>query len=182
MSRSTITVTISESGEIIRIFPIVMKIDRHSGKLFGYDENSGREYSIAELEQIANTGDPAAQCAMGDYYNSEDRPDLQNFKKAFEWYDKAAKQNYARAQWNLGNIYGVGAGVVEKDFNKAMSWFEKSANQGYLEAMFNLGQVFLMNDDHANALFWLEKADKLGHPQAKDILEMATILRRFQGK
>ena len=175
---SNLTITINPQGEVIRTLPIMMRVDRQTGKLFARDENSGREYSISELEQMANSGDLAAQCAMGDYYNNEQNQDL---RKAFVWYEKAAKQNYARAQWNMGNIYGVGI-VVEKDLGKALSWFEKAAIEGYLEAMLNLGRVFLMNDNYEKGIYWLEEADKFGHPEAKQDLEMAVKLRKLLGR
>ena len=34
-----------------------------------------------------------------------------NYKKAFEWYEKAAKQRLAEAQYNLGGMYNHGQGV-----------------------------------------------------------------------
>ena len=35
----------------------------------------------------------------------------QNYAKAFEWYSKAAAQEYAIAQTNLGVMYANGRGV-----------------------------------------------------------------------
>ena len=34
-----------------------------------------------------------------------------NYKKAIEWYEKAAEQGHAYAQYNLGNMYRNGHGV-----------------------------------------------------------------------
>ena len=173
---SNITRIIGPNGEIITILPISIKIMRQSGRYYAIDENCGQEYSIPELEQLANTGDPSAQCAMGDYYNTEARH--ADFHKAFDWYRKSAAQNHARALWNMGNFYAVGGGVVEKDFNKASALLEESAKYGFLDAMLHLGQVFMMNDVYDKAIYWLEKAEKLGHPEASVPLEGAKMLAK----
>ena len=169
---------VGPNGEIITILPITIKVDRHTGRFYAKDENSGREYSIAELEQMANTGDPSALCAMGDYYNSEERH--ADIHEAFKWYQKAASQNHAKALWNLGTIYAIGAGVVAKDINKSIALLEESAKHGFLEAMLHLGQVFIMNDIYDKAIYWLEKADKLGHPMASESLEDARLLLQHE--
>jgi len=190
---SNLTRMVGPNGEIITILPIEIRFDRNSGAYSACDGNSGRCYSISELEQLANTGDPSAQCAMGDYYNagnyseSELRQMLEhgassvkgafeNFSKALEWYKKAANQNHAQALWNLGNFYATGMGIVEKDFEKAVSLMEESAKYGFLDALFNVGQIYMLNDVYDKAFFWLEKADSLGHPEASTHLEAARLL------
>ena len=57
----------------------------------------------------------------------------QNSAKAVEWYRKAAEQEYAPAQYNLGSSYFYGEGV-KKDRNEARYWMTLSANQGYQTA------------------------------------------------
>lgn len=156
------------------IFTIIFNHD--TNRFFAREEDSGQEYSISELEKLANKNDPSAQCAMGDYYNTEHNH--ADFKIAFEWYEKSAKRGNARAQWNIGNFYIVGHGVVEQDFEKSLYWLEKSANQGYVDAMLHLGQVLLMTDNYEKAVYWLEMADKVGHSEAKTLLEQAKMLRR----
>ena len=169
-----ITRMVTPNGEIITILPITIKIDRSTGNYFAFDENSGREYSIAELMRMANDGNPSAQCAMGNYYNTES-PHA-DFHEAFKWYKKAAVQNHAEALWNMGNFYALGMGGVKKDFEKTCALLEESANYGFLEAMFHLGQVFMSNDIYDKAIYWLEKADKLGHSEASKHLEAAKLL------
>jgi len=90
---------------------------------------------------------------------------------------KLASSGNAQAQWNMGNFYIVGAGGVEKNLDMAVYWFEKSARQGYGDAVFNLGQVYLMLDRYDDALCWLEKANKGGHPEAGEYVEMARMLK-----
>ena len=173
---SKLTRIVGPNGEIITILPITIKVDRYANRFYAKDENSGRDYSISELEQLANSGDPSAQCAMGDYSGSEERH--ADFREAFNWYQKAAAQNHAEALFNMGNFYAIGAGVVEKDFNKASALLEESAKYGFLDAMLHLGQVYMLNDVYDKAIYWLDKAVKLGHTEANAHLEGAKLLAK----
>ena len=46
----------------------------------------------------------------------------QDYFKAFEWYQKAADQGYALAQYNLGLMYAKGQGV-RQNYTKAKEYF-----------------------------------------------------------
>ena len=65
---------------------------------------------IAELQNMAETGDPAVQNELGVRYrlgtDVEKDP-----AKAVTWYLKAARQGYAKAYFNLGAAYYNGDGV-----------------------------------------------------------------------
>jgi TPR repeat protein len=54
---------------------------------------------------------------------------LKDAKQAVYWYQKAADQGYAKAQYNLGVMYANGKGVL-KDDKQAVYWYQKAANQG----------------------------------------------------
>jgi TPR repeat protein len=56
-----------------------------------------------------------------------------NYKKAYEWYEKAAEQGDAMAQNNLGIMHENGQGVDQSD-SDAMRWYGKAAAQGVEEA------------------------------------------------
>ncbi len=58
-----------------------------------------------------------------------------------KWYRKAAEQGYAKAQYNLGNMYREGEGV-KQDYAKAVRWYTKAAEQGYALAQCNLGVMY----------------------------------------
>ena len=61
----------------------------------------------------------------------------QDYIKAVEWYQRAAEQGYAAAQYHLGVMYDNGQGV-KQDYIKAVEWYQKAAEQGHAEAQFNL--------------------------------------------
>ena len=48
-----------------------------------------------------------------------------DYKKALEWYGKAAAQGNTGAQHNLGIMYQYGQGV-DRNFVKAFKWYLKS--------------------------------------------------------
>ena len=176
---NNLTRMIGPNGEIITILPLTINRDRNTGSFYAYDGNSGRRFSMPELEQMANEGDPSAQCAMGDFYTAEfDNPEFNNidFYKALGWYRKAAAQNHAQALWNMGNFYALGVGGVAKDFVKSTTYLEEAAKYGFLDAMLHLGQVYMLGDVYDKAIYWLEKADKLEHPDARVHLESARLL------
>lgn len=52
-----------------------------------------------------------------------------DYKKARQWYEKAAAQGHPHAQLGLGTLYANGHGV-SKNHTKAKEWFAKSCNEG----------------------------------------------------
>ena len=54
----------------------------------------------------------------------------QDYTKAREWWEKAAARGNAKAQFNLGVIYGLGQGV-QVDEAKAREWFSKACENGH---------------------------------------------------
>ena len=63
------------------------------------------------------------------------------YKKAFHLFKKAAEQNQAEAQNNLGLMYSNGEGTVQ-DYKKAFHLYKKAAEQNQADAQFNLGMMY----------------------------------------
>ena len=61
------------------------------------------------------------------YYHSKGAK--QDYPKARELFEKAAKKDYADAQFNLGLMYENGKGGEQSD-SDAMRWFGRAAAQG----------------------------------------------------
>ena len=94
-----------------------------------------------------------------------------NYKKAFEWYEKAAKQGLAGAQYNLGVMYHQGRGV-DVNYKKAIEWYEKAAEQGYANAQYSLGAMYEIGDgvgqsDDSMAMRWYAEAAAQGDVDAQ---------------
>ncbi len=62
--------------------------------------------------------------------------------KAFEWYEKSAKQGNSDAQNCLGLFYEYGGIRIKKDLEKAYYLYQKSAENGSKHALFNLGLCY----------------------------------------
>ena len=61
--------------------------------------------------------------------------------EAVKWYRKAAEQNLAEAQYNLGIYYATGQGVA-KDEVEAVKWWRKAAEQNIADAQCDLGRCY----------------------------------------
>ncbi|MGA9777156.1 MAG: tetratricopeptide repeat-containing serine protease family protein [Verrucomicrobiia bacterium] len=98
----------------------------------------------------------------------------QDFAEAVKWYRKAADQNFAAAQYELGVCYMAGKGVPRDDKAEAAKWYRKAAEQNDADAQFNLG-VFYDNgqgvpQDYSQALEWFRKAADQGDADAQNSL------------
>ena len=73
-----------------------------------------------------------------------------------------ADQGDARAQWELGQAYSVGAPLDMKDDPQAVEWFRKAAAQDFVPALDSLAYFHTMGygvaRDEAEALKWRLKA------------------------
>jgi len=58
----------------------------------------------------------------------------QDYKKAFEWYSKAAQQGNSQAQLIVGMMYFKGEGVQQNN-ELAEKWLRKAAENGNKDAL-----------------------------------------------
>ncbi len=128
---------------------------------------------ISDLQKRAESGDAAAQYALGRAYELG-KGVVASAEQAASWYRKAAEQKDGKAQNSLGVLYWIGNGV-EKDKTEAVRWYRKAARQGNGNAMFNLGAAYYngegvsVNDTLAYAWFILssETGNSGGQDAAK---------------
>lgn len=93
---------------------------------------------------------------------------------AEKFYRRSAKQKYAPAQYELGNLFLKGS-ITEggKDSKKeAIRLYELAAEQGMAEAQMSLGwayeQGYHLEKNYPEALTWFKKAALLGNKKALD--------------
>lgn len=91
--------------------------------------------AIELLQTEALNGNPAAETRLGQLH-FEGQAVPQSRDHALLWYRRAAKRDYAPAQFNLGNMYLLGEGVLQDD-TKALAWFNRAAEQGHEAARQN---------------------------------------------
>ena len=70
------------------------------------------------------------------YFNGGGDVELSH-KRAAKWYQLAAVQGHAQAQFRLGFLYMNGFGVPQ-DWQKAVKWSQLAAEQGHAKAITNL--------------------------------------------
>ena len=111
------------------------------------------QFQLAEMYQNGEGIEKNRQEAFS-RYKTEQKLDLAQYL-AFFWYQKAAEQGLAEAQFQLALMYENGEeGVVEKNPQKAVDWYVKAAEprekgrayaQGLAEAQYNLAVMFYNN-------------------------------------
>ena len=120
---------------------------------------------------------------LGDLYEKgEGVP--KDYKKAMEWFEKAAALGDAQACLAIGEAYFEGRGkVVPMDRAKGVDWFGRGADRGSPQAQYRLGRVYLEGEgakkDLSAARKWMLRAAWQNHPRAQ--LNLGRMLRNGLG-
>ena len=165
-----------QMDEVVRLWEGAAEQGRGVSEWYnlGIMYNHGRRgCELQEGDRVVREGGGAgtrnAQYNLGVMYKNGHGVDV-NYKKAIEWYEKAAKQGDANAQYNLGVMYHHGHGV-DVNYKKAIEWYEKAAKQGYADAQYNLGLMYHhgqgVDVNYKKAIEWYEKAAEQGDAQAQ---------------
>jgi len=132
--------------------------------------------AVRLLEPLARGGNPLAQSRLAMlYYHGHGVRESDAL--ALQWFDRAARQGLAEAQFHLGNMYAYGlAGLpLDTDANRlAAQWYFEAARQGHADAQYSLGILFLtgsgVTQDSAEARKWIARAAAQGHADASTYL------------
>jgi uncharacterized protein len=139
-----------------------------------YDQGRGVDVDKARAGQLilkaAERGLPIAQHAVGNMYVRGLNGVTTNFAEAAKWFRRAADQNYADSQEEIGSLLAAGLGV-RQDSVEAAKWWEKAAANGNSTAAFNLGAAYFRGDgvsrDANKAFEWTRKAAEKGYAMAQ---------------
>ncbi len=134
----------SQRGNVLAVYDL--------GKLYSTDKLGERneEMSIAkytqalqgflQIEPNSKKLKPYVQYCIGKMFcyglGTE-----QDYEKAFEWFERPAKQKNKFAQFSLANLYYYGSGV-EKDLSQAFLWYQRSSSQGQPYAAYSIAQMY----------------------------------------
>ena len=135
------------------------------GYMYEVGEGIEKDYNQAEYwyKKAAEQGYAYAQCNLGEMYEfgrnltnnycvrietkhgerylpNDNNIVRVDYKQAEYWFRKAAEQEYALAQVQLGNMYEYGKGV-KKDYRQAAYWYRKAAEQGNADAKKRLKEL-----------------------------------------
>ena len=134
------------------------------------------EKAIYWSKKAAEQDNIKAKYNLGQIYFNE-----KNYIEAHKWYEQAANEYYAVAQYMLGIMYTDGLGI-KQDLDKANFWFKKAygqynkkAEQGDSISQFRLAQMYQygqgVQQDLEKARYWYEKAAKQGNSNAQLALD-----------
>lgn len=125
----------------------------------------------AASSQVARRAESPKQLTDRGYGYEKEK----NYSAAFNCYQKAASQGYARAQGSLGYLYSGGLGV-RQDYKKTVYWYRKAAEQGDARAQCNLGYLYYQGygvpKSEDKAIYWYRQAISRGSEQAKKNLNV----------
>ena len=114
---------------------------------------------LAEIKAAAEKGDAEAQMSLGDEFTSRS-----DSASAAIWFQKAAKQGAARAQYELAAI--LSTSKPQESFR----WFQAAADQGFAKAQVVLGSYYrdgtLVRKNHAEAYKWFSLASAQAYDAA----------------
>ena len=114
---------------------------------FGYRAQKDLALALSWYEKAARQGLPRAQYMAGILLGTNQiktrlgLSDEDADKRALEWFQKSAEQEFSGAQERLGLYYSLGWGVKE-DPSLAVKWYEKAAKQGNWEAQDSLAHHY----------------------------------------
>jgi TPR repeat protein len=116
----------------------------------------------------ANTGDAAAQVAVGEDY-AVGKGVARDYKQAAEWYRKAADEGDVAGEMHLAALYRDGGGkYFPRDMAQAAEWYRKAAEQGDVTAQGILGTLYSLGQgvpqSYPDAYYWLDLAAHVKGP------------------
>ena len=135
--------------------------------------------SLADLKELATSGDSKAQYELGRRYFEGDHT-RRNSEKAATWVEKAAKHGHVDAQVLFAEMFWNGDGVQE-DEQKALLWYNKAAKQGNAKAAHEIAIILLggyagRRQDIKKGLEWLQTAASRGNILAQRALDRLSYM------
>jgi hypothetical protein len=134
----------------------------------GQAEASSASGVDAGLLAKANSGDAAAQVAVGECY-ADGKGVPHDYVRAAEWYRKAADKGDISGELHLAGLYRDGNKNFPRDMVQAAEWYSKAADQGDVSAQGTMGTLYSMGQgvqqNYAEAYYWLDLAAAVKGPK-----------------
>jgi uncharacterized protein len=132
--------------------------------------------AVRLLQPLAREGDAIAQLRLGTlYYHGHGVRESNTL--AMQWFERAATQGLAEAQYQLGNMHAYGLtkpAAGEDPQRRAAQWYFEAARQGHAESQYSLGILFLtgsgVTQSAEEARKWIGRAAAQGHADAKSYM------------
>lgn len=132
--------------------------------------------AVRLLTPLADAGVAGAQLQLGLlYYHGHGVRESDAL--AQQWFERAAVQGLAEAQFQLANLHAYGLSTVPADTDPlrlAAQWYHEAAAQGHAQAQYSLGILFLTGSgvvaSPERARQWIARAAAQGHADARAFL------------
>jgi TPR repeat protein len=133
-----------------------------------YYQKAIQQTSWASLEEVfglyaksAELGHPIAQYNLAMMYSNGESVYV-DYQQAVYWFRKSAQQEFAPAQYRLGEMYYFEKGGLSRNLKKAVELFSKASEKGDPDAQMNLAMLYGSGEglplDTDKALYWIERA------------------------
>ena len=137
--------------------------------------STGLEEVFELYARSAELGNPIAQYNLAMMYSNGESVYV-DYQQAVYWFKKSAEQEFAPAQYRLGEMYYFEKGGLPRDLGMAVELFREAAEQHDPDALMNLAMLSGTGEgvphDTEKALFWIKQARKSGNDSAPDYQKM----------
>ena len=136
----------------------------------GKNQDEAKCVEVFHLLNIGSlTGDMKCQNALGCFYRRGIGTN-QDFSKAFEWFDKSAKQGFDKAKFNLSICYKKGEGTAV-DYQKHVKLLTQLCDSGFIPSYNYLAICYMkgqgVEKDEKKAIKLWEYASEKDDPKAQ---------------
>ncbi|MET0091626.1 MAG: tetratricopeptide repeat protein [Candidatus Thiodiazotropha sp.] len=109
--------------------------------------------------------------AADDYEDGVAALESQDYLAAARLFNRMAKRDHVKAQYQLGLLYLSGKGV-DLDVEKGVDWLKRAAEGGSYKAANELSQIYLsgkgVERDEQEAIKWLELATRIAKQNTEE--------------
>ena len=127
--------------------------------------------ALAEWKPLALAGDAGLQNEVGWMYAQ-----MKDYAEAVKWYRRAAESGLPLGQYNLGQMYHNGTGVLQ-NHAEALRWYRPAVEAGNVLAQTNLGVMYLNGEgvrkNYRVAYMWSSIAAARGNELARENRDLA---------
>ena len=131
--------------------------------------------SLEELFSLyarsAEMGNAIAQYNVAMMYCNGEAVNV-DYQQAAYWFGQSAAQEFAPAQYRLGEMHYFGRGGLERNLAMALSLFTTASDNGDPDAQMNLAMLLGSGEgvplDTERALEWMSRARRSGHEAARE--------------
>ena len=129
-------------------------------------------FGLDDHQNYSKITDPEHLYRIGAWFQ-EDKAGKPDFAKAVDCFRRAAAQNYPKAEYALGMLYGSGRGIA-KDTVEGLRLIRKAADQGYPQAQCAVGMAYAIGEgvpkDESAAVEWYRKSARQDYALAQYLL------------